>query len=62
MGKYQIRFLHRDLKLSNIMLDSKGHIKLTDFGLPYQFTSQNTALTEGACGTLNYIAPEVIVI
>ena len=42
-----------------MLLDSQGHIKLTDFGLS-KIKQSKDALTNSFCGTPEYIAPEII--
>ncbi|XP_057823980.1 CBL-interacting protein kinase 23 isoform X3 [Cryptomeria japonica] len=52
---------HRDLKPENLLLDSYGNLKVSDFGLsalPQQV--REDGLLHTACGTPNYVAPEVI--
>lgn len=51
--------IYRDLKPENILLDDVGYIKLTDFGLSKQL-APGQKLTDSFCGTVEYMAPEII--
>ncbi|RHY65328.1 hypothetical protein DYB34_000572 [Aphanomyces astaci] len=50
--------LHRDLKLSNILLTSDDVVKIADFGLATDLVTNQSPST--ICGTPNFIAPEVL--
>ncbi|MBA0715928.1 hypothetical protein Golax_014802 [Gossypium laxum] len=52
--------VHRDIKSSNVMLDSSFNVKLGDFGLARLMDHELGPLTTGLAGTLGYMAPEYI--
>src|SRR5215218_3492545 len=52
--------IHRDIKPQNALVDGRGRVKLTDFGVAYR--AGDTRLTQigYAVGTPGYIAPEIL--
>ncbi|KAI8536684.1 hypothetical protein RHMOL_Rhmol10G0275700 [Rhododendron molle] len=59
-NEYDQKVVHRDLKASNVLLDSDFNARLGDFGLAWALENEKTsyAEAEGIMGTLGYIAPE----
>lgn len=49
---------HRDIKATNILLDSDMRARVADFGLAKQIKEGNSHLTTRVAGTHGYLAPE----
>jgi len=54
------RVIHRDLKPSNLMMNQRGDLKITDFGIARSLADSASRLTaeEGRSGTLVYMSPQ----
>lgn len=57
---HKLNILYRDLKPSNVMIDSEGHIGVVDFGLSKQHIKGSSAGVKTLSGTAEYVAPEAL--
>jgi len=52
--------IHRDIKPQNALVDPRGRVKLTDFGVAYRAGDTRLTRVGFAVGTPGYIAPEIL--
>lgn len=52
--------IHRDIKPQNALVDDRGKVKLTDFGVAYRAGDTRLTRVGYAIGTPGYIAPEIL--
>ncbi|KAM3714400.1 hypothetical protein ACJW30_01G331400 [Castanea mollissima] len=57
----KLRIIHRDIKLSNILLNEDFMPKIADFGLARLFPEDKTHISTAIAGTLGYMAPEYVI-
>lgn len=51
--------IHRDVKSSNVLIDSDMNARLGDFGLARLYNRSRVSYTTNVVGTIGYIAPEL---
>ncbi|XP_010545364.1 PREDICTED: mitogen-activated protein kinase kinase 1 isoform X2 [Tarenaya hassleriana] len=56
---HERRIIHRDLKPSNLLINHRGEVKITDFGVSKILTN-STSLANTVVGTYHYMSPERI--
>ncbi|CAH1642154.1 unnamed protein product [Spodoptera littoralis] len=57
---HELRYVHRDIKPDNVLLDASGHIRLADFGSCLRLGEDGKVQSNVAVGTPDYISPEIL--
>jgi serine/threonine protein kinase/WD40 repeat protein/tetratricopeptide (TPR) repeat protein len=55
---HQLGIIHRDIKPSNLLVDDRGQLWVTDFGLAHCQSQPGLTMTGDLLGTLRYMSPE----
>ena len=55
---HQAAMVHRDVKPQNVLIDSEGRAKVTDFGIALSLESDGLTKTGRVLGTTDYVSPE----
>ncbi|WP_432359424.1 Stk1 family PASTA domain-containing Ser/Thr kinase [Sporosarcina sp. UB5] len=50
--------VHRDIKPQNILMDTEGNVKITDFGIAMALSATAHTKTNSVIGTVHYLSPE----
>ncbi|MGM8364184.1 Stk1 family PASTA domain-containing Ser/Thr kinase [Virgibacillus sp. W0181] len=50
--------VHRDIKPQNILMDSFGNVKVTDFGIAVALSATSLTQTNAILGSVHYLSPE----
>lgn len=57
---HRMGVVHRDIKPENILINDRGHVQITDFGLAKAASQATLSPTGMLLGTAAYLAPEMI--